>query len=567
MREVQTSFPRGKVVRERYIVEEMLGRGGFGAVYRVRDRRVRSNVFALKEVVDPSGHERDRLTFECELLKRLDHPGLPRVYRVLDDERNSRVYMLMDYIEGPNLERLRQQQPGKHFALPRVMRILGSIVEAINYLHTQQPPIIHRDIKPSNIIVPIAGDGYGAVLVDFGIAKEYDQDSTTTAVRHCSPGYGAPEHYARGTNTRTDVYGLAATFYTLLTGRVPVDALYRMTQLGSKHEDPLQPVNVLMPEIPQYIADAIERAMAINSSDRFATIEEFWQALKPDAIAEEEPALQAVIAPMGLSDEADGSDVLTPLLLSDMPDLDAPDLKELLLTETPEIRIHRTRQPVPRVFILAVLVVLVLLGGTLLGLSDLSHSAGNAQLAAKGASTQVAKQSSPTAHPEATATLSRPTPIPTSQPSPIYPHLVVSYNGSISDQFTFPSTDTAMTLSGLQQHGSTFSGYFSVGPGLIGNGNFNGHVTVDNKIQFVVAGDGSIAPLFFSGQVRKDGTLAGSYCSQQDGQCNHAIGGFGTWNIAPTSVQQAMKQSAPVSFKSPRFSNMVLKKRKNKQKE
>src|SRR5438552_4209864 len=316
MREVQTSFPRGKVVRERYIVEEMLGRGGFGAVYRVRDRRVRSNVFALKEVVDPSGHERDRLTFECELLKRLDHPGLPRVYRVLDDERNSRVYMLMDYIEGPNLERLRQQQPGKRFALPRVMRILGSIVEAISYLHTQQPPIIHRDIKPSNIIVPIAGDGYGAVLVDFGIAKEYDQDSTTTAVRHCSPGYGAPEHYARGTNTRTDIYGLAATFYTLLTGSVPVDALYRMTQLGSKHEDPLQLVNVLMPEIPQYIADAIECAMAINSNDRFATIEEFWQALKPDSIAEEEPALQAVVAPVVLADEADGSDVLTPPLLS-----------------------------------------------------------------------------------------------------------------------------------------------------------------------------------------------------------------------------------------------------------
>ena len=167
MREVQVNFPRGKVVRERYIVEEMLGKGGFGAVYRVRDRRVRSNVFALKEVIDPTGHERYRLAFECELLKRLDHPGLPRVYRVFDDERNSRVYMLMDYIEGPNLERLRLQQPEKRFSLPRVMKILAPIVEAMSYLHRQQPPIIHRDIKPANIIVPLAGDGDGAVLVDF----------------------------------------------------------------------------------------------------------------------------------------------------------------------------------------------------------------------------------------------------------------------------------------------------------------------------------------------------------------------------------------------------------------
>ncbi|MBZ5546061.1 MAG: protein kinase, partial [Acidobacteriia bacterium] len=134
------------------------------------------------------------------------------------------------------------------------------MVAAIGYLHTQQPPIIHRDIKPSNIIVPMVGDGDGAVLVDFGIAKEYDQDSTTTAIRHCSPGYGAPEHYARGTNTRTDIYGVAATCYTLLTGNVPTDALYRMTQLGSKHEDPLELANMLVPTIPQHIVDALQRA-------------------------------------------------------------------------------------------------------------------------------------------------------------------------------------------------------------------------------------------------------------------------------------------------------------------
>jgi serine/threonine protein kinase len=528
MREVQVSFPRGKVVRERYIVEEMLGKGGFGAVYRVRDRRVKSNVFALKEVIDPNGHERDRLAFECELLKRLDHPGLPRVYRVLDDERNNRVYMLMDYIEGPNLERLRQQQAEKRFSLPRVMRILSSIVEAIGYLHTQQPPIIHRDIKPSNIIVPLAGDGDGAVLVDFGIAKEYDQDSTTTAVRHCSPGYGAPEHYARGTNTRTDIYGLAATFYTLLTGSVPADALYRMTQLGSKHEDPLQPVNRLIPEIPQHIADAIERAMAINSDDRFATVEEFWQALEPDSIAEEEPVLPSVVEPVFMAAEININDVLTPPVASDE--------EERVLNETPEVYIHRTRQPVPFVFILAVLIMVGLLVGALFGLSDLAHPGGTAAPASKASFRQALKRStkptaSPTAQPKAT---------PSAQGA-TYPLLLISYSGSISDHFTNPFTNSTMALSSIQQHGSAISGYFSVGMGLVGNGNFNGNVTIDNKIQFLVPGNGSIAPLFFNGRILKNGTLSGSYCSQQNGQCNQSIGGFGTWNILPTSGQQAMK--------------------------
>jgi serine/threonine protein kinase len=557
MREVQVSFPRGKVVRERYIVEEMLGKGGFGAVYRVRDRRVRSNVFALKEVIDPNGHERNRLAFECELLKRLDHPGLPRVYRVFDDERNSRVYMLMDYIEGPNLERLRLQQPEKRFSLPRVMRILAPIVESMSYLHTQAPPIIHRDIKPANIIVPLAGDGDGAVLVDFGIAKEYDQDSTTTAVRHCSPGYGAPEHYARGTNTRTDIYGLAATFYTLLIGSVPVDALYRMTQLGSKHEDPLEPVNKLIPEIPQHIADAIERAMSINSNDRFATVEEFWQALEPDSIVEEEPVPSIIVEP--LADEPHPT-ILTPPV--------SPDSKELVHNETPQVRIHRTRRPVPFAWVLAVLILVGLCAGVLFGLSGRLASEGTSVPTSKASSPRKSSLPIPTTRPQSTPATHNLTPIPTSPPAPAsvatYPLLVVSYSGGISDQFTNPATDSSMTLSSIQQRGSAISGYFSVGQGLIGSGNFNGNVTIDHKIQFLVPGDGLLAPLFFQGAVQQNGTLSGTYCSQQNGQCNQAIGGFGIWKITPSSEQRAVHMPASPSSTSLRFSALLFERRRSK---
>src|SRR5947209_14578001 len=169
-------------------------------------------------MVDTSKQERARFAFECEVLKRVDHPALPRIYRVFEDDKNNRTYMLMDFIEGPNLETLRQKQPQKRFPLSQVMSMMAPIVEAISYLHKQRPPIIHRDIKPANIIVPSTGDQ--TVLVDFGIAKEFDPDSTTTAVRRCSPGYVAPEQYNRGTNIRTDIYGMVATFYVLLTGVV-----------------------------------------------------------------------------------------------------------------------------------------------------------------------------------------------------------------------------------------------------------------------------------------------------------------------------------------------------------
>ncbi len=176
MQDIQTTLPTGTIVRERYRVEDLLGKGGFGAVYLVRDQRVRGNLFALKELVDTDKQERARFAFECEVLKRLDQPSLPRVYRVFEDDANNRAYMLMDYIEGPNLETLRQKQPDKRFSLPEVLQMMAPIFYAVSYLHNQQPPIIHRDIKPANIIVPGGNDQ--AMLVDFGIAKEYDPEST-----------------------------------------------------------------------------------------------------------------------------------------------------------------------------------------------------------------------------------------------------------------------------------------------------------------------------------------------------------------------------------------------------
>jgi eukaryotic-like serine/threonine-protein kinase len=547
---VQVNFPRGKVVRERYIVEELLGKGGFGAVYRVRDRRVRSNVFALKEVVDPNGYERDRLAFECEILKRLDHPSLPRVYRVFEDERNNRFYMLMDYIEGSNLDKLRQRQPEKRFSVSQVIKIMAPIAEAITYLHTQQPPIIHRDIKPSNIIVSPACDG--AVLVDFGIAKEYDQDSTTTAVRHCSPGYGAPEHYARGTNTRTDIYGLAATFYTLLTGKVPIDALYRMTQLGSRHDDPLEPANALLPTIPQHIADVIQQAMAINSNDRFATIEEFWQALTLYPIEDDEPEPFLV----GVDDAHGVAEVLTPAVRTTSA-----------ARGIPLVHIERVRGRLPTA--LAALVLVALIAGGLFsliawprnGLSGGSTSVDAVSLK-DVRSTALARATASGAHATATSKTEATQPVtPTTQPShtatpattPVtsYPTLSQSYSGNISDKYTSPPTNSSMTLSQIQQNGSVISGYFSVGPGLIGSGGFSGTVSTNNKLQFLVPGN-SIAPLFFEGQVRSDGSIAGTYCSQLNGVCSQAAGGFGTWNVSAsgtgTSVNNTIRSYATSPF-------------------
>ncbi len=218
MQQEQLTLKLGTTVRdpsgERYVIEGLLGKGGFGAVYLVRNRRDKQRLFALKEVINPDERDRERFIFEGEVLKRLDHRALPRVYQVFENDKLKRVYILMDYIKGRDLKDLREEQPDQRFSLPFVLALMAPIVDAIMYLHRQDPPIVHRDIKPANIIVPIGADE--AILVDFGSAKESLPDETTDIIRRGSPGYAALEQYRGGTTPQTDIYGLGATFYTLL---------------------------------------------------------------------------------------------------------------------------------------------------------------------------------------------------------------------------------------------------------------------------------------------------------------------------------------------------------------
>src|SRR6266480_5869553 len=157
MHGMHETLPPGAIVGDRYLVIALIGTGGFSAVYLVQDQQREDSFFALKEVIATDKETIEHFTFECSLLERLVHPALPRVHSVFEDEERNRLCMLMDYVEGPNLETLRHIQPEKRFSLPVITAILAPIVDAIEYLHQQDPPIIHRDIKPSNIIVPIVG--------------------------------------------------------------------------------------------------------------------------------------------------------------------------------------------------------------------------------------------------------------------------------------------------------------------------------------------------------------------------------------------------------------------------
>lgn len=528
MQDVRETLPVGSLVRDRYLIEKVLGRGGSSAVYLVKDLRVRQNLFALKEIVDPERRERKRFAFEADLLKRVDHFSLPRVYRVFEDEAHDRSYILMDYIEGPNLQQLRKRQPEKRFSVQQVLSIMGPIMSAVSYLHQQHPPIIHRDIKPSNIIVPTSGDE--AVLVDFGIAKEFDPESTTAAIRHASRGYSAPEHYTAGTNTRTDIYSLGATIYALLTGVVPADAYYRTTQIGSRGIDPLEPIHRYAPNVPEHMAEAIYRAMAIDIDKRFPTVQEFWDVLTSDSPV---PIMAAsTVPPIELLSRA--ADLTTP---SPAP---APFPSESTSVANPPGP-ARARPSLRRVGAWLLLLLALLIGissAAVLLPALIGHHAGQANTTptptlkiTRSPVATATHSSTPT--PGSTTTPKSTPPTTTPGPGSGVPGLESQYNGQIHN--TPANVNANMTLNAIQQNGRTVKGNFQVGSPLLGSGPFIGTVNSAGVIQFTVSSSQVREPLFFQGNILSDGSLAGTYCSLNTlRQCDYT-NGYGTWHVSPSA--------------------------------
>src|SRR5579871_2112758 len=470
----------GSTIQERYLVEDTLGQGGFGIVYLVRDQSPNEEQehswadhrFALKMLIDQDKKERARFLFEGEVLTRLNHPALPHIYRTFEIAGSQEACVLMDYIEGMSLESLRKRSSEEHVSLAQALSILAPIVEALTYLHSQPSPIIHRDVKPANVIVK--KNGTGAVLVDFGIAKEFEQDATTTAVRHCSPGYGAPEQYSSvGTDQRTDVYGLGATLYALLSQMVPADSLTRLTCLASERKDPLIPLRQLVPDIPESVAEVIQHSLAIDMRRRFASINEFWQALQKAANdARSHPFAKRAQFKFGSLPAAPG-------------------------------KMLQMRQR-PRRLAFGALTIL-LLGGLIFGFSAYFSKTHDA-------STNVGALS-----PERTT----PAPQHAAATPVTYPVVAQAYQGEIHDMLS--NATTPVTLTHVEQTNNQLGGSFS---GSHMQGTFTGVLDASRHIFFTVVGQPS---LFFQGAVRSDGNLVGNYCAiDSAGQC---VGSYGIWSL------------------------------------
>jgi serine/threonine protein kinase len=259
----------GKILNNRYRIVKLLGLGGFGAVYRAWDLHL-EKPYAIKENLETKPEAQRQFEREAKILARLHHPNLPSVTDHFIE--NQRQYLVMDFVEGEDLEQL---QLGLAAPLPeaQVVPWIEQICDALDYLHSQNPPIIHRDIKPANIKITPEGK---AMLVDFGIAKEYDPHlKTTVGAQAVTPGFSPFEQYGRGTtDARTDIYALGATLYNLLTGKEPPESIQRINQ------DSLVPPSRYNLKISSHVESTIMQALAIHPTGRYQKANEFSSALR-----------------------------------------------------------------------------------------------------------------------------------------------------------------------------------------------------------------------------------------------------------------------------------------------
>ncbi len=219
------SLQLGTLLARRYRILAQIGVGGFGTVYKARDRRQHGKLVAIKEInmAALSAQEKievtDSFNREITLLSRLEHKHLPRIHNQYTDPEH--WYIVMDYIEGQTLEELLARSPKGRLSVNQVAKIGIALCDVLSHLHRQSPSIIFRDVKPSNIMITPWGRLY---LIDFGIARRYRPGQPRDTGPLGSPGYAAPEQYGRmQTTAQTDIYGLGVTLQTLLTGKEPLD--------------------------------------------------------------------------------------------------------------------------------------------------------------------------------------------------------------------------------------------------------------------------------------------------------------------------------------------------------
>jgi eukaryotic-like serine/threonine-protein kinase len=298
-------LPAGTLLDGRYEILSHIGTGGFGRVYKARDSRFAAEV-AIKEMVIEADTEEERNTLqryfqqEARMLFNLKHASLPKVIDYFFQDEA--FFLVMEYIEGESLKVIITSHRAGTFIEKMALRWFYSLLEILEHLHGQVPPIIHRDIKPDNLIWTRKKSVL--YLVDFGIARAGIATKTSS---YGTPGYAAPEQASGQAHPSVDIYSAGATLHHLLSGVDPAD-----------HPFDFESLSLLRPDIDPQFAATIDRMVALRSRDRFQSIKEvrlFYGCQAVKSSDEDEalmpPPLPAPVKVVASAHESNPEDTLT----------------------------------------------------------------------------------------------------------------------------------------------------------------------------------------------------------------------------------------------------------------
>ena len=262
----------GVTLAKRYLIQEVVGLGGMGSVYRARDMHFPSvtKLVAVKEMINSAPDPLVRATIvqnferEANLLATLHHPAIPKIYDYFTLE--SRSYLVLEFIHGKDMEAVINEADG---FLPetQILSWAVDLCDVLDYLHKHKPdPIIFRDMKPSNVMINSSGE---MMLVDFGIAKAFQSGTKGTMIG--TEGYSPPEQYRGEATQAADIYSMGATLHHALTRRDP-----RLEPPFSFAERPIRRIN---PSVSAELETIVNRALEYEPANRFKSAAEMRDAL------------------------------------------------------------------------------------------------------------------------------------------------------------------------------------------------------------------------------------------------------------------------------------------------
>ncbi len=261
----------GTIIDGKYEILKEIGRGGMSTVYLAMDSHLNKQ-WAVKEIRKKGTGANDEIVVnsllaEANLMKRLDHPALPRIVDIIDN--GITIYVVMDYIEGESLDKILKEYGVQDEE--KVIEWAKQICDALSYLHSQKPrPIVYRDMKPANIMLKPEGN---IKIIDFGIAREYKEQNLADTKVLGTRGFAPPEAYNGQTTPRSDIYSLGMTMHNLLTGVDP--------RMG----DGYVPVRQINPNLSEGIELIIDKCVQPAEENRYQSCADLIYDLEhPDLI-------------------------------------------------------------------------------------------------------------------------------------------------------------------------------------------------------------------------------------------------------------------------------------------